>query len=250
MISTILIDDEAHCIARLSNLLETYCAGQLEIVATASDVASAKKAIAKHKPDAIFLDVQIEGQTGFDLLEELVTINFAVVFTTAFEHYAIQAIRFSAFDYLLKPIDPDDLKTTVEKLSRQHSNKQAFEPFALLFENMRQLKNQHRKIAVPHQNELLFLNTQDIVRCKSDVNYTTLYLCNKKKILVAKTLKEFEALLTPMGFCRVHNSHLINLDYVNRYTKGKGGYVHLEDGAAIEVSSRRKDELLQRLAKL
>lgn len=244
----IIIDDEAHCSDRLQQLLHDYCQGEVEILAVCSDVDSGEKAIREKHPDFIFLDIQIHDKTGFDLLKRFDKIDFRVVFTTAFENYALQAIKFAATDYLLKPVDPDDLKVALEKLHKESDRTPEQNSFQLLQENIQNMRSQNRRIAVPTQTQILFIPIDDIMRCESDVNYTYLHLKDKRKILVSRTLKNFEALLAPYNFFRVHNSHLVNLDYVKSYNRGKGGYVVLDDDTPIEVSSRRKDEFLQRLS--
>lgn len=247
MINVIIIDDEDHCISRLQTILEDYCQDEVRILATCNTVDLGYQAIVKLKPDLIFLDIQINTETGFDLLQRFNTLHFEVVFTTAFQQYAIQAFKFSASDYLLKPIDPDDLVATVQRLKQKMAQKQQGGSFELLFENIKNMQQQNKKITVPTVNGLLFLPVQDIIRCKSDVNYTTIYLKDKSSVFVAKTLKEFEAMLVPHDFFRVHNSHLVNLAYIKSYNKGKGGYLQLEDLTEIEVSSRRKEEFLKKL---
>lgn len=249
MLKTIIVDDESHCIDRLLKWVNNY-SDKIVVLGTYTDVDSAYEAIGKYKPDFIFLDIHIHDQTGFDLLRKFDKINFEVVFTTAHEDYALKAIKFSAFDYLLKPIDPDDLAVTIHKLTDKHRAQTESLPYEVLMENFQNLKSQNKKIAIQTQTETLIVSVQDIVRCQSDVNYTTIYLNNKKSIMVAKTLKDFEFLLSPYHFFRVHNSHLINLEYIKSYDKGKGGYVHLTDQSVIEVSVRKKDDFIQRLNNL
>ena len=206
------------------------------------------KSVAKFHPDLVFLDVKIHGENGFDLLKQLDEIDFEVIFTTAYDNYAVQAFKFSALDYLLKPIDPDDLKQAVDKLKTKLSKNELAKKFDVLFHNLKNLEGASKRITIPTVNGLVFLQVSDIIRCQSDVNYTTIYLTDRHKMTVAKTLKEFEALLEEYDFYRVHNSHLINLAFVRSYHKGKGGYVSLSDGSEIEVSTRRKEAFLRRLA--
>ncbi|GAA3972957.1 LytR/AlgR family response regulator transcription factor [Mucilaginibacter dorajii] len=250
MISAVIIDDEPHCIDRLSYLADHYCAGELFIAGTADRVDSGFELIKELKPQLVFLDIQIHQQTGFDLLKKYITIPFQVVFTTAFEQYAIQAFKFSAVDYLLKPIDPDELQLTVKKLREKIEREHHLDSIALLFQNIQQMGQHDPKITVPTMTGLEFIKVQDIIRCQSDVNYTTIFMKDKKSLMVAKTLKEFEGLLSPYNFFRIHNSHLVNLAYIKSYYKGKGGYVQLEDKTELEVSSRRKDDFLAMLSAL
>ncbi len=250
MINAIIIDDEDHCISRLKTLLNDYCAGQVNILESYTDIDSGFDAILLYKPDVVFLDIQIHDATGFDLLKRFESPTFDVVFTTAFEQFAIRAFKFSAIDYLLKPIDPDDLVDTMSRLKARKLKNDIPENFNLLLENIKNMQQQNKKITIPTVNGLMFLPVQDIIRCKSDVNYTTIYLKDKKSFMVAKTLKEFEALLVQYNFFRVHNSHLVNLAYIKNYSKGKGGYLQLEDNSEIEVSTRRKEEFLKKLASM
>ncbi len=245
MIRAIIIDDEEHCISRLTSLLLDHCSDNIHLMESFRSVEDGIAAIKKLQPDLVFLDVHINEKTGFDLLGQLPSINFDLIFTTAFEKYAIQAFKFSAIDYLLKPIDADDLKQAVQKLDEKNSKKSSPEKLQVLLNN---LQGKSKRICVPVMNGLVFLQVSDIIRCESDVNYTTFFLKDKEKLMVAKTLKEFEELLSEYNFFRVHNSHLINLAYVKNYVKGKGGYVVMDDHSEIEVSTRRKDAFLKKLA--
>lgn len=245
MIRAIIIDDEEHCIKRLSGLLQEHCENRIHLMDSFRSVEEGLAAIRKLQPDLVFLDVQINDKTGFDLLSQLDEINFELIFTTAFERYAVQAFKFSAIDYLLKPIDEIDLKQAVQKINDINVKSSAPEKLQVLFNN---LQGRSKRICVPVMNGLVFLQVSDIIRCESDVNYTTFFLKDKEKLMVSKTLKEFEELLTEFNFFRVHNSHLINLAYVKKYVKGKGGYVIMEDHSEIEVSTRRKDDFLKKLA--
>jgi two-component system, LytTR family, response regulator len=250
MIKVLIIDDEQHCIDRLVKLLSPSQNNLVEITGTALTVQDGIEKITLLKPDLIFLDVQINDKTGFDLLRALPEIDFAIIFTTAYEKFAIQAIKFSAIDYLLKPIDADDLNVALLKFMNERSQKITSQKIDILLQNTQNKKDIPKKIIVPTVSGFEFLDIADIVRCQSDINYTTIYLKDKHKLVVAKTLKEFEEMLSGHSFFRVHNSHLINLAFIKSYNKGKGGSVKLVDGTEIEVSSRRKDEFLKRLAGL
>ena len=250
MIKVLIIDDEQHCIDRLTHLLIPSYEKLVEIIGSARSVEEGVKAITLLKPDLVFLDVQIHEKTGFDLLRALPEINFAIIFTTAYEKFAIQAIKFSAIDYLLKPIDEDDLNIALLKLINDTSKKITSEKIDTLLQNTQKNTGIPKKIIVPTISGFEFLDIANIIRCKSDINYTTIYLKDKQKLVVAKTLKEFEELLTDHSFFRIHNSHLINLAFIKSYNKGKGGSVILTDGTEIEVSSRRKDDFLKRLSGL
>ncbi len=250
MIKVLIVDDEQHCIDRLSKLLHPSHNNILEIAGTALTVEEGIEKINLLKPDLIFLDVQIDDKTGFDLLRAIPEINFAIIFTTAYEKFAIQAIKFSAIDYLLKPIDDTDLNAAVLKFMNERSQKLTAQKIDVLLQNTQNKKDLPKKIIVPTVNGFEFLEIADIIRCQSDINYTTIYLKDKHKLVVAKTLKEFEELLSGHAFFRVHNSHLVNLNFIKSYNKGKGGSLILTEGTEIEVSFRRKDEFIKRLSGL
>ena len=250
MIKVLIIDDEQHSVDRLVHLLLPSYEELVEIAGTATNIEDGTKAITLLQPDLIFLDVQIHERTGFDLLRALPEINFAIIFTTAYEKFAIQAIKFSAIDYLLKPIDAADLDVALLKFINERSQKLTAQKIDILLQNTQNKKDIPKKIIVPTVSGFEFLDIADIVRCQSDINYTTIYLKDKHKLVVAKTLKEFEELLSGHSFFRVHNSHLINLDCIKSYNKGKGGSVKLTDGTEIEVSSRRKDDFINKLSGL
>ena len=248
MIKAIIIDDEQHCTDRLSSLLDSRYAGTIQLVSSAASVKEGIKTIKEHQPDLIFLDIQINDRTGFDLLRECGKINFKIIFTTAFDRFAIQAIKFSAIAYLLKPIDEDDLAEALNKLKETTVENTSL--MAGVIENNLTHPIKKKRLTIPTGNELLFLNIDEIVRCHSDVNYTTIYKSDKQKIVVAKTLKEFEELLAEQDFFRIHNSDLINLAFIKSYNKGKGGSVVLQDGTELEVSTRRKEEFLKKMTAL
>lgn len=251
MIRAIIVDDEQHCIIRLSEMLTNYCPRQIELVATCDNADDAIAAIKSLKPDLLFLDVELQETTGMDLLRQFPQIDFEVIFTTAYEKYAIQAFKFNAIDYLLKPIDADELTMAVGKFDKILDQRGLNNKLEVLLQNFyNKTSSQTKKITVPSGNELLFLEVNQITRCEADVNYTTIYLKDKRKIMVAKTLKDFDDLLTEYGFFRIHNSHLININYIHSYQKGKGGYVVLTDGTNLEVSTRRKELFLKTMGNL
>lgn len=247
MISALIIDDEQHCINRLADLLKQYHSDVM-LVSTAASVKEGLQAIELCQPQLLFLDVQLKDGTGFDLLRQCKYINFKIIFTTAFEKFAIEAIKFSAIGYLLKPVEEEDLKQAVDKI-KTISVEQTRQMANVIDTNMNQ-PIKKKRLTVPVGNELLFLNIEDIVRCHSDINYTTIFKNDKQKIVVAKTLKEFEEMLTAYDFFRIHNSDLINLSYLKSYNKGKGGSVTLTDGTELEVSTRRKDDFLKKINSL
>ena len=247
MIRAVCVDDEPHCLERLTRLLAEYCATTVQLVGVAQSVEDGIRAINESRPDLVLLDVQIHDKTGFDLLKQLNRVTFDVIFTTAFEKYAVQAFKFSAVDYLLKPIVSDDLREAIDKLQEKRSQSDATAKLEALFHNLTNHQDALKRICVPVTNGFIFLQVSDIIRCQSDVNYTIIFLKDKPKMVVAKTLKEFEELLTESNFFRIHHSHLINLAYIKSYNKGKGGSVFMLDNSEIEVSTRRKDDFLRKV---
>lgn len=245
MIHGIIVDDEPHCSDALQELLVPH-AERIGIVAVCATAAEAIAAIGKHQPDVVFLDVQLGGKTGFDILKHVAPVTFQVVFTTAYEAYAVQAFRFSALDYLLKPIDRGDFDETMVRVYQHTHHQQLGRQLEVLLENL-SAAGGPKKITVPTTAGYRFLNTADIIHCRSDINYTHIHTVQGQQYTVAKTLKHFEELLTPHHFLRIHPSHLVNLKYVDRYVRGKGGTVTLVDGTSLEVSARRKDALLKRM---
>lgn len=245
MIKAVIIDDEQHCIDRLCSLLPAIINPAIQLAGTAQTVDEGLALISKHQPQLVFLDVQIADKTGFDLLKAIPDAQFQVIFTTAHDKYALQAFRFCALDYLLKPVDADELQNALMKVTSMKNNNGISEQISELLKGM---SNKPRKIGVPTLNGIVFIPVSEIIRCHADGNYTELHLAGKKQMVVSKTLKEFENLLADYSFFRVHHSDLVNLDYVKSYNKGKGGYLILDDSSSVEVSSRRKEELLKKLA--
>jgi Response regulator of the LytR/AlgR family len=252
MINALVIDDERHAIDRLCGLIQQRCAHLVQVAGTALNVQEGIAAIDRLLPDLVFLDVHLHHVTGFDLLNRVDRQNkpFDVIFTTAYSEYAVQAFKFSAIDYLLKPIDADDLEQAVNKVAHKNEKAGADLQLAALMHNLQALQSANRRLCIPVANGLEFVHISDIVRCESEINYTHIFMTDRRKLLIPKTLKEFEDMLSPYDFYRVHNSHLVNLRYVKSYTRGKGGYITMHDNTTIGVSTRRKDDFLKRLASL
>lgn len=247
MIKALIVDDEEKSRITLKNLIAMYCPN-IEVIELCDSVNSALKAIDKQMPDLIFLDVEMPFHNGFTLLEKIKNPGFDVIFTTAYDHYAIKAIKYSALDYLLKPIDSDDLKTAVEKIESDKSNFVSTTPnFEVLLSNIK-VKGTNAKIAIPTFEGLQMISAKEIIKCTADESYTHISLTNNTKITVSRILKEYEELLSDLNFFRVHNSCLVNLTHVTKYIKGDGGYVVMCDGESVEVSRRKKNELLSKLA--
>jgi len=245
MLKAILVDDEQHCVDRLTKLLGSYTE-IISIEATCDTVLKAKEAIVKIQPDVVFLDVQIYDMTGFDLLAQLSDINFEVVFITGFDRYAVTAFRHSALDYLLKPVDADDLDTTIQKLIEKANQKETSKKLETLFHNFESKVSGNRKLAIPSLYGHSFIKVNDIIRCHSQGNYTDIFLVSNRKITATKTLKYFEEILDGSQFFRVHKSHYINMNFVEKYFKGKSSHVEMIDGASVEIATRRKEEFLKR----
>jgi two-component system LytT family response regulator len=243
MIKAILIDDEKHCRETLSIQLERYCP-QLQLLAQCASSAEGLQAIAKYKPEVVFLDVEMPGMNGFEMLQQLSPLAFEVIFTTGYDAYAIKAIRFSALDYLLKPIDKEELRKAVAKLHQKTDHKLT-EQLDILLEKLGNKQASLQKIALPTGDGFELVPLENILHCASDSNYTHIVFKNGKKLLVSRTLKEIEELLEGHPFLRVHHSHLVNLNEITRYIRGEGGYVVMSDNTSIAVSRSRKDALLK-----
>jgi len=241
IIKCVIVDDEMRARSGLQKLIENYCEG-IEVVGLAESVSTARTLIAETKPDLVFLDIDMPGGDGFDLLEQLDEIPFEVIFATAYDQFALKAIKFSALDYLLKPIDLEELITAVEKMHQKIGQKPNFEKFASLKANIAQKSLE--RMALPTSEGLNFINIKDIIRLQSDGSYTVFHLGAGKNMLVAKTLGEYEEILVENGFFRTHHSHIININRVQKYVRGRGGYVVMDDGSSVDVSARRKDEFL------
>jgi two-component system LytT family response regulator len=244
-VKAVIVDDEFNNCMNLKELLSKYCP-DVDIVAIAHNAADGALEITRTKPSLVFLDIQMQGGSGFDMLEQLKPVSFEVIFVTAFEQYAIRAIRFCAIDYLLKPVDILDLQAAVSKAAEKILQRGPNIPMANLLEN-RKHETHDLKIALPTSERILFVVITEIVRCLGDNNYTTVFLKNGESVLVSKTLKEYEELLSDKGFLRVHQSHLINLDYIRSYEKHDGGYLKMTDNASVPISRQRKPQVLQQL---
>lgn len=219
MIRAIIVDDERKASETLKRLLADHCSN-VEILATANSAETAFEAINKYEPQLVFLDVEMPGGNGFDLLERFDKINFDVIFTTAYGHYAVKAIKFSALYYLLKPIDLEELKTAVEQVEQKELNRALMDDrVSALLSNLQGSTLQ--KVGIPDTEGVTFIDVNDICRCQADRNYTHIMLSNGTKIVSTRTLKEYESLFSNHHFFRVHHSHLINMKYVKRYVKGE-----------------------------
>jgi len=243
----VIVDDEKHCRTGMGIMLEKYCEGT-EVVAMCANGKEGIRAIETHRPDLVFLDIEMPGMNGFEMLEQCHNHDFEVIFTTAYNEYAIQAIRHSALDYLLKPIDKDELVNALERARQIKKTKPADRVTELL--ELISVKKDFGQIALPTFEGLMMVNTSDILYCESESAYTRFYMVDKKCITISKVLKDAETLLADKGFFRVHNSYLINLRYISKYIRGNGGEVIMNDGKSIPVSRTKRQDFLDRLAKL
>ena len=248
MIRTVLIDDEIDSIRILQRLLDSYCP-EVMIVGKADGVETGIHTIQTTRPDLVLLDIEMAQGNAFDLLNQLQPINFQIIFVTAFDNYALKAFKYSAIDYLLKPIDIDDLCAAVERVSQKIQGKSFLDQMQVLLHNVETFHLSQQKMAVPTLTGLIFVAIRDITRFEAKGSYTSIYLNNGEQIMATRNIKEYEDLLPAVIFCRVHNSHIINLHKIQKYHKGRGGHVIMEDGSSIEVASRRREEFLRRLLK-
>lgn len=240
----LIIDDVENSRITLADDLKQYCP-QIDVVGQADSVRTALEAIRERKPDVIFLDIQMGDGTGFDVLTNLKEINFQIIFTTALDSHGIKAIKFSALDYLLKPIDPDDLIKAVTKLEQTNRKESITDSITLLLENMRSNKSpDNKRIALHSLEKVHLVAVGDIIRCESQGSYTIFFLQNKEQIVASKNMKEFEEMLEGHSFIRVHHSHLINFAYLKEYVKKDGGYAIMTDKSEVPVSFRKRNTLL------
>lgn len=236
--TAIIVDDEEGARKTLVAMLKRFCP-EVQIIGEASTVKQARRLIKEYQPKLLFLDIKMPYETGFDLLESVTEYSFHVIFTTAYNNYAIKAIKFSAIDYLLKPIEVKELQRAVKKAVNSKISLAQLEVL-----KSHQFNNENEKIVLPFKEGFKVVNCQEIVRLEGARNYTWIYFINGNRILVAKTLKEYEELLTDYGFLRIHQSHLINLKCVAEYIKGRGGKVKLIDNSIVEVARSKKQLLL------
>lgn len=238
----ILVDDEVHCTESLDILLRSYCPG-VEVIGKFNRPEEALEVLNETELDVLFLDIEMPVYNGFDLLNRIKSKAFDVVFTTAYDQFAVKAFRYSAFDYLLKPIDADELRECVSKLSEKKRQNNLDNQLTMLRNMLSWGQQTSQKMALPTTQGLEYVDISKIVRCESDSNYTRIYQNDTAPTLICRTLKEVEELLEGANFARIHHSHLINLDHLRRYVRSDGGYVVMSDGSEITVSRSRKDVL-------
>jgi two-component system LytT family response regulator len=243
-IKAIIIEDEKNNRENLAKILLEYCS-EVNVVAQCSSAIDGRKAIIEHRPDLVFLDIEMPGGDGFSLLESFEEINFEVIFVTAYNQYGVKAVKFCALDYLLKPVDILELSQAIEKVQKRLKAKSDNLRMQTLLANRSNESNP--KIALPLSDKIIFIDITSIIRCQGEGNYTHIYLKEEEKLLASKTLKEFEELLSDYNFLRVHQSHLINLNEVKAYMKTDGGYIKMNDSSSVSISRQRKEMVMERL---
>ena len=252
MITAVVIDDDDNLRKGMKTLLSRYSPA-INIIGEADSLETGVELLLQEQPQVVFLDIHLGDGTGFDLLEEVNRkgkLNSQIVFITAHEQYAIKAFRFSALDFLLKPVDPEELEKVIGKLKSVLDKNDSVAHIDLLLENIRKKVDNFKRIALSTSDGIHLFEISDIIRCESEDNYTKFYIKNNKPILISKTLKEYEDLLTEHGFERIHQSHLINLSYLKSYIKKDGGYVMMADNSHLPISQRKKDRMQEILKTL
>ncbi len=247
VIKAIIIDDERNCIDMLVWLLDNYCP-DVSLIALCDSAEMGIKNIQKLKPDLVFLDIEMPKMNGFDMLEQFESIDFQIVFTTAYDKFAIKAFKYAALNYLLKPIDPDDLTATIERLKIKMAAPSKAQ-MEMLFQNMANRNAPIERIALSIGDGLIFVNTKDICYCHADSNYTYVVMADGKKHLVAKTLKEINEALSGKDFFRVHNSYLVNVNHITKFVRGDGGYILMPDNTQITIARSKREEFFQLFTK-
>ncbi|HQW68469.1 MAG TPA: LytTR family DNA-binding domain-containing protein [Flavobacterium sp.] len=242
MITAVLIDDDKHLRTGLKALLERYT-NEIQIIGEAESVKTGVELLKTLNPQVIFLDIHLNDGTGFDILEKLGKTTAHIVFITAHEQYAVKAFKFSALDFILKPVDPEELQSTIVKIKEVVGKSSSFDHIDLLLENIRKKVDNFKRIALSTSDGIHLFEVSDIIRCEAKVNYTEFFIKNHKPLLISRTLKEYEELLTEHGFERIHQSHLINLSYLKSYIKSDGGYVIMADNTNIPIAQSKKERL-------
>lgn len=250
MTKAIIIEDEKQGLNNLKNILAEHCS-DVSVVGEAGSVAEGSQLLRNSsiKPDVAFLDINLPDGLVFQLLNDLDKIPFEIIFVTAFEEYAIRACQYSSIGYIVKPIDPDELKEAVNRISlgKTHHMNERMEVFNQHYFNK---PNPFKKMSISALDGIYFINIQDIIRCEAEDNYTHIHLSNGDKITASRTIKAYEDMLSSVNFYRVHKSHLINLNYMKKFVKGDGGYLVMDDGIKIEVSRRRRPAFMEQMRRL
>lgn len=248
-LKVVIVEDEKHSREILKSLLEEFCK-DVQVIATASTVEEAVKVLSLYSPDVVFLDIELQSGVGFDILEQIKEPSFEIIFTTAFEKYAVKAIKFSSLDYLLKPIALDELQNSIDKARVKMDTNVYRQQLDTLMQSLARESNKQEKICLATTAGMEFIAIDDIVLCKADGSYTSFVLKSKNSLLVSKHLKEYENLLADQLFMRVHNSYLINLREVKKYIKSDGGYIIMSNDMHVSLSPRKKEDLIQAMRRL
>lgn len=243
----VIIDDEKHSTEMLEWLLQTY-SPEVEILAVCHSGEEGLKALQRHQPDLVFMDIEMPRMNGFDVLDQLQDRKFELVFITAYDQFAVRAFKYAAVNYLLKPVDPDDLTATLARI-RDKKSPTGPAQMELLFQSLINKQQQVERIALSSGDGLVFVNTSEITYCKAESNYTQVVLQNGRKILVARTLKDLDETLSGKDFFRVHASYLVNINHISRFVRGDGGYIVMPDDAQITISRSKRDEFFQLFAR-
>lgn len=240
----VIIDDEARARKSIADILK-YHSLNIEVVAEADGVKTGIEAIKKHKPDLVLLDIDMPDGTGFDLLKAMDYIDFKIIFITAYQEFAVKAFEFSAIDYILKPADPKKLLDAISKAQQLVEQENINLRLNALFANLDNVNPNSKKLVLKTTEKIYLISTADIIRCEADMGYTQFYMADGKNILVSKTLKDFEALLDGLGFFRIHQSHMINLKFIDYYDKTDGGSIKMKDRSMLPLSRRKKESFLK-----
>lgn len=247
MLKAIILEDEEDSRKLLHSFLEDYCPG-IKVLASVDNVASGMDAIYTFQPDVVFMDIELKGETCFDLLQKLSDIRFEIIFTTAYDSYMLKAIKFSAIDYLLKPLNVQELKVAVAKVEKKRKEAMYNKSLEVLLSNFRNNYQDH-KIAISSADGFVFVKVSNIIYLQSDGAYTSFFLKHDEKLITSKNIKEYEDLLIDHNFFRIHKSYIINMAEMTKYIRGEGGYVVMSNKSMFGVSRRRKDEFLKLLDK-
>jgi two-component system, LytTR family, response regulator len=243
MIRTIIVDDEPKNRKILRSLLDKFCP-EVFVMHEAGSAKDALEVIALSKPELLFLDIEMPYGNGFDLLDQLMPVDFEIIFITAFDEYTLKAFKYSALDYLLKPVNIEELQAAVERAAKKINTKNINQHLSNLLQNLAPGKAAASKIAVPTNDSYIFVTMRDILRLEARGNYTVIYTADGTKHISSRNIKQYDELLPEKQFFRIHNSHIINLEHVRKYRRGRGGEVEMADGAVLEVATRRKDAFL------
>lgn len=249
MIKVLIADDEKNVREALAEMIDLYCP-DVTVVASTHSVSSTIEGINKHHPSVVLLDIDLKDGTGFDVLKQYKIPQFKVIFITAFQQYALEAFRFSAMDYLLKPVDPDLFVQAINKVSETIDKEKLYLKIESFLYNMDAISKGAKKIILKTSDNIHVVNVKDIMYCEADHSYTNFYLADNNRIMVSKTLGEYDELLSAHNFIRIHQSYLLNVNYIKRYEKGEGGTIILTDYTSLPVATRKKEQLMQFLSKL